>query len=149
MRRHSPLVLLAVVTLMLVIASTGWLLNSPEAATRAGRAIVLLVGTVCAIRYIRRVPSASPAVLCATVVGGIAVIAKPGGPRFQVGLALLIGLVWAGVALTRGAGPYVRSKTVVSVLAQLVGRRRTLRYPDQAGFAERHTVPHGEHQQSA
>jgi hypothetical protein len=75
MKRHTELVLLVVVTLMVAIASTGWLLNSPEAATRAARAIVLLVGTVCAIRYIRRLPSASPAVLCVTVVGGIALVA--------------------------------------------------------------------------
>ena len=36
----------------------------------------------------------------------------------------------------RGAGPYVRSKTVGSVLAHLVGRRRMLRCGDRAGFAE-------------
>src|SRR5688572_9254552 len=106
MNRHTHLVPLAVVTLMLVIASTGWSISSPEAATRAGRAIVLLVGALCAIRQIRRLPSASPAVLCTTVVGGIALVAMPGGPRFQVGLALLMSLAWAGVALARGAGPY-------------------------------------------
>jgi hypothetical protein len=107
MRRHSHLVLLAVVTLMLAIASTGWLLNSPEAATRAGRAIVLLVGTVCAIRYIRRLPSASPAVLCATVAGGIALVARPGWPLLPVVLGVFVALAWAAVALARGAGPYI------------------------------------------
>jgi len=38
------------------------------------------------------------------------------------------------------AGAYVRSKTVVCALAQLVVRRRRLRCLDQDGFAERHTV---------
>jgi hypothetical protein len=107
MKRHTELVLLVVVTLMVAIASTGWLLNSPEAATRAGRAIVLLVGTVCAIRYVRRLPSASPAVLCATVVGGIALVARPGWPLMPVVLGVFVALAWAAVALARGAGPYI------------------------------------------
>src|SRR5688572_28594014 len=46
------------------------------------------------------------------------------------------------VAASR-AGPFVRSKTVVCALAQLVGRRRMLGCVDQDGFAERHTVPGG------
>jgi hypothetical protein len=36
------------------------------------------------------------------------------------------------------AGPYVRSETVVSALAQPVDRRRRLRRSDRVGFAERH-----------
>ena len=46
-----------------------------------------------------------------------------------------------GARSSGSGGPYGRSKTVGSVLAQRVGRRRMLRYADQAGFAERHTVP--------
>src|SRR5688572_19393131 len=41
------------------------------------------------------------------------------------------------VAASR-AGPYVRSKTVVCALAQLVVRRRMLGCLDQDGFAKRH-----------
>ncbi len=51
---------------------------------------------------------------------------------------------WRGVSSrmrVRSAGPSVRSKTVGSVLAQPVDRRRRLRYSDQFGFAERQTVP--------
>ena len=145
MKRHTQLVLLAVVTL--AIAATRWWLSSPEAAARAGKAIVILVTAVCCVGHCRRwLPSRSPIVLCTTLIGlGVVVFAKPTGPLFPTAIAVLTGLAWTGVLVARGAEPYVRSKTVVSVLAQLIGRRRTLRCLDQASFAERHTVPHCEH----
>jgi hypothetical protein len=114
MNRHTHVVLLAVVTLMLVIASTGWLLSSPGGATRAGRAIVLLVGALYAIRQIRRLPSASPAVLCTTVVGGIVLVAMPGGPLFPVALGVVVALAWAAVGIAR-------SRTVLALTRALTG----------------------------
>jgi hypothetical protein len=137
--------LLAAGTLIVAIASTAWWLSSPQGLRRTGEAIVFLVGAVCCVGHCRRLPPASPAVLFATVLGGVALIEKPGGPLFPIALAVLAGLTWTGVVVVRSAGPYVRRKTVGSAVAQLVGRRRMLRYSDQDGFPERHTVPRCEH----
>jgi hypothetical protein len=101
MKRHTQLVFLAAVTVLMAIVPMAWLLSAPQASTLTGRAIVLLVSVVCALRYIRRFPSASPAVLCATVIGGVLLVAKPGGPLFVIAVPVFAAFLWAVIAIAR------------------------------------------------
>lgn len=107
--RRSQLVLLAMGTLMLTVAATAWWLSSPQGARRAGAAIVLLVGTVSCLRHLRRLPSRSPVVLYITLIGlGAALFRERLGPRFPLALTIVVGLVWAGIAIDRRSARHHR-----------------------------------------
>ncbi len=68
-----------------------------------GEAILFIATMAWALGGVRRVPSASPAVLCATVVLGILSIERPGGRFFPIFLLVGIALAWAGVAVARSS----------------------------------------------
>jgi hypothetical protein len=100
--RRLQIVLLAAATLILAIAATAWWFGSPQGVRRTGVAIVLLVSTVSCLRRLRRLPSRSPVVLYITLIGlGAALFRERLGPQFPLILTVVVGLVWAGIAIDR------------------------------------------------
>jgi hypothetical protein len=121
MKRHTSLTLLAGGTLILAIAAAAWWISSPQGVRRAGEAIVLLAGMVGALAHVRRVPSASPAVLFTTVIGGLVVIARPGGPLFPIALCVSVAITWAIVSITQSSALRALPKILTTVFLRTYG----------------------------
>jgi hypothetical protein len=103
MKRTSLILLAAGTLIILAILSASWLTSSPRSLRRATEAIVLIAGTVSALGRVRRVTSATPAVLYTTVIVGLVVIARPGGPLFPIVLSAGVALAWASVFFVQKA----------------------------------------------
>ena len=68
--RRAQLLFLAVVTLIIAIASTGWWLSSsPQGVRHTAEAMVILMTGVYAVGRCRRLPRGSPFVLFTTLAG--------------------------------------------------------------------------------
>ena len=99
--RRTQLIVLAASTLILAIVFAARWVGSPLSVQRAGEAIVLMAGAACAIRHCRRIPSASPAVLLTTLIGGLVVIARPGGRLYPLVVSAFLAITWVCVVLVQ------------------------------------------------
>jgi hypothetical protein len=99
--KRTSLILLAAGTLLLAVVSAAWWTSTPRGARTVGEAIVLIAGAASALGRVRRLPSATPTVLYTTVIGGVAVIARPGGPLFPIILSVFVALAWLSLVFVQ------------------------------------------------
>src|SRR5687768_5969364 len=100
--RHAPIVLVGAASMIVALVSIGWWLTSPENARKAGQAIVMLAGAICAVQHSRRLPKASPLVLCGAIIGlGFPFLVARLGPMFTTALVASVVIAWTGVGISR------------------------------------------------
>jgi|SRR5678815_1144353 hypothetical protein len=124
--KQSPRIRLVLLTgglLILGIVSAAWWTGSPRGVRNAGEAILLIAGAASAMGHVRRVPSATPAVLYTTVIAGLVVIARPGGPLLPIILSAVVALAWAAVSIAQSSAVRNRLSWVSVVFAQKVWTR--------------------------
>ena len=99
--QRTQLVLLASGLLILAVVSAEWWTSSPQRVRRVGEAILIIAAATSALGNARPIPSATPAVLYTTVIGGAVVIARPGGRLFPIILSVFVALAWVSVVFVQ------------------------------------------------